>query len=996
MIDSLLKSKLAIIGGGGFCRVFIEFLLSGDFNGKHPEIIGVADVNPDAKGIVYAREKGIYTTSDYKDLFDIAGLEVLLELTHSNTLADLIYEAKPAAVRLVDHKTARTLWSLLKIEDEKNRTFGRLEEIRHDPDQTRHLFQEYADTLGEVVRARAERYTKVERDLGESEKALSQIVQGSTIPTFVINQHHIVTNWNRACERLTGYPADEIVGTNRHWEPFRIEKRPIMADLILDGVTEEEVWRYYGTRWRKSALIGGAYEAEEYFPHLGEDGKWLYFTAAPIKAADGTVVGAIETIWDRTPDKKAEAEREQHNAELAEKAEALRASERALAQIIEGSTVPTFVIDEQHVITHWNKAMEKLTDWPKDQMIGTTMQWAPFWDDERPTMADAVLSQMPEPEIQKLYGSIWRKSNLIEDAYEAEEYFPRLGENGKWCFFTAAPIRASDGRITGAIETLWDRTESKLAEEEKERYFNEISGLCSFYAALSTSLDLDRRIEAGIGEIKNFMSLEGICVFLKNLDGDLKLRYHSGVPKELCVKGAAMEADSLVFRAAQNGKLAIYNALPEEIIEEVRWLRREGLKSVAYVPITTKDRKPIGVVRLGSQYLNHFSSDEESILELIGNRLGVAIENSLLHEQYIRSEEKYRSLFNNDPNPIFIIDRESLNILDINHRAMDCYEYDRKALMRTSFLDLGDPKEDELAHRMRDLSEGQSVFFSKKRHYKKGGIPFYVNINVSYATYREMDVLIAATTDVTETVEKETQLIQASKMTTLGQMAAGIAHEINQPLNVIQVCADFFLKMMKRGEAIDDEDLLTLANDISDNVQRAADIIRHMRDFSRQSEVVKNNVDINDPIRDVFKVMGHQLKVHKVNVTLDLCEVIPPILAEHNRLEQVFINLVSNAVDAMDEQSRKTEDPEWEKRLFIQSSHGSGVVTIIVSDTGTGMNQQVLDKIFEPFFTTKEVGKGTGLGVSISYGIVKDFDGEIDIESEVGKGTTFKLTFPVQ
>ena len=996
MIDHLLKSKLAIVGGGEFCRVFIEFLLNGDFDGNHPGVIGVADVNPDAAGMVYARQLGIFTTSDYKDLYHLENLEILLELTHSNTLAEVIRDSKPTGVRLLDHKAARTVWSLLKIEDEKNRTLRRFEQIKNHPGETKQLFKEYAEHLGDVVKARSERYTKIEQTLEESEKALSQIVQGSTIPTFVINQHHIVTNWNRACERLTGYPASEIVGTNRHWEPFRIEKRPIMADLILDGVTEDEVWRYYGTQWRESALIDGAYEAEEHFPHLGEGGKWLYFTAAPIKGPDGTIVGAIETIWDRTPEKRAEEERERHNAELAEKAEALLASERALAQIIRGSTVPTFVIDQKHVITHWNKAMEKLTDWPGDQMIGTTMQWAPFWDDERPTMADVVLSRLPEAEIQKLYSSVWRKSNLIEDAYEAEEYFPRLGENGKWCFFTAAPIKAPDGTIIGAIETLWDRTESKLAEEEKERYFNEITGLCSFYTALSTSLDLDRRIEAGISEIKNFMSIEGICVFLRERAGHLELRYHFGVSEELCAKGATVKEESLVYRVAQSGKLAIYNTLPERDFEEILSLKREGIKSVAYIPISTKERRAFGVVRLGSQYLNHFSSDEESILELIGNRLGVAIENSLLHEQYIKSEEKYRSLFNNDPNPIFIIDREALEILDINHRAQDYYGYDRKELMRTSFLNLGDPKDDELAQRMRDLSEDQSVFFSKKRHYKKGGIPFYVNINVSYATYREKDVLIAATTDVTESVEKETQLIQASKMTTLGQMAAGIAHEINQPLNVIQVCSDFFLKMMKKGEVIGDEDLLTLANDISDNVQRAAGIIRHMRDFSRQSEVVRNSVNINDPIRDVFKVMGHQLKVHKVKVTLDLGEGMPSILAEHNRLEQVFINLVSNAVDAMDEQSKKTDAPDWVRHLTIKSSHENGIVMVVVSDTGTGMNQQILDKIFDPFFTTKEVGKGTGLGVSISYGIVKDFDGEIDIESKVGKGTTFKLTFPVQ
>jgi signal transduction histidine kinase len=117
-------------------------------------------------------------------------------------------------------------------------------------------------------------------------------------------------------------------------------------------------------------------------------------------------------------------------------------------------------------------------------------------------------------------------------------------------------------------------------------------------------------------------------------------------------------------------------------------------------------------------------------------------------------------------------------------------------------------------------------------------------------------------------------------------------------------------------------------------------------------------------------------------------------LAEHNRLEQVFINLVSNAIDAMDEKSSHPDAVGTDKRLVIKSALVNGQVTVHVSDTGIGMSEEVKAKLFEPFFTTKKVGKGTGLGVSISYGIVKDYDGKIEIESEVGKGTTFKIMFP--
>jgi C4-dicarboxylate-specific signal transduction histidine kinase len=186
-----------------------------------------------------------------------------------------------------------------------------------------------------------------------------------------------------------------------------------------------------------------------------------------------------------------------------------------------------------------------------------------------------------------------------------------------------------------------------------------------------------------------------------------------------------------------------------------------------------------------------------------------------------------------------------------------------------------------------------------------------------------------------------------------------------------------------------------MANDIVANVDRAAGVIKHVRDFARQSELVRSKVNINDPIRDVFKVLGHQLKVHDIDVTLDLDPDIPDITAEHNRLEQVFINLVSNAIDAMDEKSSQPGLQNSPKRLFIKSFAENDQVVVHVKDTGTGMPEEVKNKIFEPFFTTKKVGKGTGLGVSISYGIVKDYSGSIEIDSEIGEGTTFKLMFPV-
>jgi PAS domain S-box-containing protein len=472
------------------------------------------------------------------------------------------------------------------------------------------------------------------------------------------------------------------------------------------------------------------------------------------------------------------------------------------------------------------------------------------------------------------------------------------------------------------------------------------------------------------------------------------LRYSQGLSDAACKKVNVIDENSIIHRVVQSNKFMISEDFPRSGRNEIRLLAEEKIASIAYVPISSKEKKTFGVIRIGSKTPAYFSHDQKNVLELIGNRIGVAIENARLQEQYIKSEEKYRTLFNSDPHPIFILDGKTFKILDMNHRAMDSYGYSRKELLGLTFLQLGDETDQELTRGLQNLEEGQSLLFTKKRHHRKGGQPFFVNVNVSLAKYGAGHVVIATTTDITEVVEKETQLIQAGKMTTLGVMAAGMAHEINQPLNVIQVCADFFLKMLKRGTKIEDDDLRSMANDIVANVERAAGVIKHVRDFARQSEPVRSRVNLNDPIEDVFKVLGHQLKIHEIEVTLDLDPDLPEIIAEHNRLEQVFINLVSNAIDAMDEKSNQPEGSDNSKKLSIKSILENGRVAVYVSDTGIGMSEEVQAKLFEPFFTTKKVGKGTGLGVSISYGIVKDYDGDIEIESEVGKGTTFKLTFP--
>jgi histidine kinase len=284
--------------------------------------------------------------------------------------------------------------------------------------------------------------------------------------------------------------------------------------------------------------------------------------------------------------------------------------------------------------------------------------------------------------------------------------------------------------------------------------------------------------------------------------------------------------------------------------------------------------------------------------------------------------------------------------------------------------------------------------YPKVHHRRKDGTLFYVDVYACRTTHSHKHGVIATTVDITESLAKETQLIQASKMATLGEMATGVAHELNQPLTVMKTASSYLKRKVDREEAIKEEILKTMAEEIDAHVDRASKIIRHLREFGRKSEVSKEKVQINEPLLNALDIFSQQLKLRGIEVVKNLEEDLPTILADSNRLEQVFINLLINARDAIEEKWQRSDHKREAKKIFLETTSQEGTVMIKVKDTGAGMPQSVLDKIFEPFFTTKKPGKGTGLGLSISYGIVEDYGGTIGVESEPGKGTIFKITFP--
>ena len=363
-----------------------------------------------------------------------------------------------------------------------------------------------------------------------------------------------------------------------------------------------------------------------------------------------------------------------------------------------------------------------------------------------------------------------------------------------------------------------------------------------------------------------------------------------------------------------------------------------------------------------------------------------------LEERLEKSERKYYAIFNNIPNAVFVLDVNTLEILDCNKSVKAVYGYEKDEIIHGSFLDLFLTEEkDHYAFKIMT-----SAYINQVKHVDKDGRTFFVAIRISPSEYLGQKVLLITTSDITKRLEAEQQLIHAGKMATLGEMATGIAHELNQPLSVIKTASNFCLKKIKNKEIIEEKDLYTMLEKIDRNVNRSANIISHMRQFARKSDVVLGEVQINDVLKRAYDIFSQQLKIRGIDVVWDITQNLPTIMADPSRLEQVFINLLLNARDAIEEKWWSPEPAMGIKKIRLKTTLEGNTVVVEVKDTGVGISEDIADKIFEPFFTTKEVGKGTGLGLSISYGIIKDCHGDIKVTMDEQGETCFRLTFPVK
>jgi C4-dicarboxylate-specific signal transduction histidine kinase len=234
--------------------------------------------------------------------------------------------------------------------------------------------------------------------------------------------------------------------------------------------------------------------------------------------------------------------------------------------------------------------------------------------------------------------------------------------------------------------------------------------------------------------------------------------------------------------------------------------------------------------------------------------------------------------------------------------------------------------------------------------------------------------------------EKQEQLVQAGKLATLGELTTGVAHELNNPLNNIGLFVGNAIDLIEMGAA-NEENVLRELGAAMQQVRKATEIIRHLRTFGRAAPSTREPVAINGVVERSLTLVQEQLRLRQIEVKFKLAPEEPVVVGNDIQLEQVFINLLTNARDAMAESERKV--------ITITSAVAGDVVVLTFRDTGSGIPEGQEQRIFDPFFTTKEVGKGTGLGLSITYGILQDHQGSIAVEGRPGEGAAFLVTLPL-
>ncbi len=552
--------------------------------------------------------------------------------------------------------------------------------------------------------------------------------------------------------------------------------------------------------------------------------------------------------------------------------------------------------------------------------------------------------------------------------------------------------------IQGWVDRFFDQKEIDYRET-----------LVEFGSELNAQTDLRALVTSIVERLPETLLVTRVAVFLADEDdagrrGTFSLVAAHGLTAQVMAEGSSLDLGFLDFDHRDSNSHLFFET-PQSVLR----LPEEQMRTAAaldlnyYVPCRAarhggSGRTTLAVLGLGRTGDGDFLSSEDMVLlESLAGYIGIAIQNAQLYrklEQKITDFERLRDFNENIVESInigvFAVDLGD-HIESWNAQMEVMYATPRADALRRPMREVLPPEFLQEFDRLRSET-GVSTLY-KFRLQTPTGEARTANITVAPLLNRDFKTVgrIVIVDDISERISMETQLTQAEKLSSIGLLAAGVAHEVNTPLAVISSYTQMLGKQLRADEATHAR-LLPVIDKITQQTFRASEIASGLLNFSRMGSVEFSRVDMNAMVRDTVLLLEHQMRSASVTVTTDLAEPLPAILGNRGKLQQVLVNLVLNAKDAL--QDKK----DGHVRIRTESSHSR--IRLIVEDDGVGMSQEVLRKIYDPFFTTRSNPreghrKGTGLGLSVTYGIIQEHSGTIEVSSNVGEGTTFRLEFPI-
>lgn len=511
--------------------------------------------------------------------------------------------------------------------------------------------------------------------------------------------------------------------------------------------------------------------------------------------------------------------------------------------------------------------------------------------------------------------------------------------------------------------------------------------LIEFGRELSSETDLDKMLSSVLDRISRTLVVDRAAIFVADSEEQrFRLAKSFGISE-----GRTLD---LSFLAQQRPEMAAGHLFFDNTHQVVRE-SPSAQESIArldlnyYIPCKVQNRT-IAVLGLGKTIEGDFlSSEDVELLETLAGYLGIAIQNAQLYASLEQKVIEYERLKDFNEN---IVESISVGVLAVdlddriefwNSQMEVMFAKSRAEVLSAPISEVLPSNFAEEFYRLRQAPGIHNLY--KFRLDTPAGDTRTTNIAIAPLVTRRFHVIgrLIILDDITERTDLESQLSQAEKLSSIGLLAAGVAHEVNTPLAVISSYAQMLQK-----QVAGDEKQSKLLEKITQQTFRASEIVNNLLNFSRTSGTEFSQVDMNRVIHDTLALLDHQFKTAHVSAETEFAPDLPAIYGNAGKLQQVFLNLFLNARDAM---------PGGGK-LRVVTSNGSGVY-VSVSDTGTGIAQEHLQRIYDPFFTTKTAPgngrRGTGLGLSVTYGIIQEHAGKISVESHPGEGTTFVLEFPM-